>query len=219
MDQPLSPITCDQLKTEAAAFAQAHTRHSEPALVGLDFPVVEAYYLLRFKRELARRYELPEDPEEDGIAFPDIKVDVKFVNDRLNDSFCPMISRLQKVKGLGYDVLLFVYHQESDFAAGTVWLEIRRAIWVENYRTADWYATTSLLDCLAKKPLMEDLLSLFDDFPFMLHPGEAWKLAEDSLKKPPQQGYAAIGRASLWHIRWGRVISEAGKVDGIQLLV
>ncbi|MDD5349838.1 MAG: hypothetical protein PHQ12_06470 [Chthoniobacteraceae bacterium] len=215
MDPSLPLLTRAQLQIEASAFAKAHAHHNEPALLGLDYPVVEPYYLHRFKTELAKRYELPEADSDEGITFPGIKVDVKFINDRLEDSYCPMISGMQRFQGLGYDVLLFVYHQQSDFTAGTVWLDIQQAIWVENYRTADWYATISLIDCLAKTPAMENILAILDDLPFSLHPGEAWKLAENVLKTPPKQGYAAIGRASEWHIRWGRVIREAGKVDGI----
>ncbi|MDD5349825.1 MAG: hypothetical protein PHQ12_06405 [Chthoniobacteraceae bacterium] len=215
MDSTLPRLTRAQLQIEAAAFAKAHAHHNEPALLGLDYPVIEPYYLHRFKTELAKRYELPEPDQQEGITFPDIKVDVKFVNDRLNDSFRPCTSGTQMVHGLGYDVLLFVYHQQSDFEAGTVGLDIRDSIWVKDYRTANWYTTLAILDCLAKRPKMEDLLALFDVIPMPIAPGEAWKLAEDVLKAPPKQGYAAMGKAMQWHMRWSRVIEEAGKVEGI----
>ena len=215
MDSPLPRLTRAQLQIEAAAFAKAHARHDEPNMVWLDFDAIQPYYLNRFKTELAKRYVIPEVRSKKEIAFPKINVDVKFVNDRLNDSYCLMQSGTQMFRGLGYDVLLFIYRQQSDFAAGTVGLDIRHAIWVKSYRTADWYATRSIIDCLAKTPKMENLLAIFEITPFPVTPGEAWKLAEEALKTPPKQGFAAIGRAVKWHIRWGRVIEEAGKVDGI----
>ncbi|MDD5349826.1 MAG: hypothetical protein PHQ12_06410 [Chthoniobacteraceae bacterium] len=215
MDSTLPRLTRAQLQIEAAAFAKAHAHHNEPALLGLDYPVIEPYYLHRFKTELAKRYELPEPDQEEEITFSGIKVDVKFVNDRLNDSYCLMYSGTQMVHGLGYDVLLFVYHQESDLAAGTVWLNIRDAIWVESYRTADWYSTLSIIECLEKTPVVEDLLSRFETISLPVHPWEAMKLAQEVQKNPPRQGYTAMGRAMKWHIRWSRVIEEAGKVEGI----
>lgn len=220
----LPRLTREQLKIEAAAFAKAHARHSEPALLGLDYPVVEPYYLHRFKTKLAKRYQLPEAKPDDeimfpDITFPDIKVDVKFINDLLNDSYHMMLSPTQMFYGMGYDVLLFVYHQQSDFAAGTAWLNIQKAVWAEDYRTADWLSTVSLLKCLSEKSDMETLLSFFESMHFPIHPGEVWKLAEYAPKNPPKQGYASISRAMKSHVRWGKVIREAGKVDGILRLM
>jgi hypothetical protein len=215
MDPKLPRLTRAKLQIEAAAFAKAHAHHNEPALVGMDYPAIEPYYLHRFKTELAKRYDIPETRSKKEITFPTISVDVKFVNDRLGDSYCLMHSGTQMVHGLGYDVLLFVYHQQSDFAAGTVGLDIRDTIWVKNYRTADWYSTRSIINCLEEKPAIEDILSRFDIISLPVFPGEALKLAQEILKTPPQQGYVAMGRAMKWHLRWGRVIEEAGKVDGI----
>jgi len=215
MDPKLPRLTRAKLQIEAAAFAKAHAHHNEPALVGMDYPAIEPYYLHRFKTELAKRYDIPETRSKKEITFPAISVDVKFINDRLQDSYCLVHKGTQLVHGLGYDVLLFFYHQQSDFSADTVALDIRDAIWVKKYRTADWYITLSILKCLAEKPSADDLLALFDNLSLPIFPGEAQKLAKELLKTPPKQGYSAMGRAMKWHLRWGRVVKEADKVDGI----
>jgi hypothetical protein len=44
---------------------------------------------------------------------------------------------------------------------------------------------------------------------------EARNIAEEVLKEPPLQGYLTISNALQWRLQYGRVISQAGAVDGI----
>lgn len=45
---------------------------------------------------------------------------------------------------------------------------------------------------------------------------EARSIAEEVLKNVPKQGYLTISNALQWRLQYGRVIHEAGKVDGIR---
>lgn len=44
---------------------------------------------------------------------------------------------------------------------------------------------------------------------------EAKKIAEELLLKPCEQGYLTISNALQWRLQYGRVIAEAGKIDGV----
>lgn len=58
---------------------------------------------------------------------------------------------------------------------------------------------------------MKEILSL-DDI-------QADKIAEELLGKKPKQGYLAIPNALQWRLQYGRVIKEAGNVEGIRGLL
>lgn len=47
---------------------------------------------------------------------------------------------------------------------------------------------------------------------------EARSIAEDLLKQPPEQGYLTISNALQWRLQYGRVIAQAGEVDGLHKL-
>ena len=48
---------------------------------------------------------------------------------------------------------------------------------------------------------------------------EAYKIAEELLKSPPEQGYLTVSNAPQWRLQYGRVIERAGKVDGVLRLL
>ena len=61
----------------------------------------------------------------------------------------------------------------------------------------------------------EDLISLMHDKNLPIDDIEATKIAQELLAKPCEQGYLTISNALQWRLQYGRVIEEAGKIDGI----
>ena len=44
-------------------------------------------------------------------------------------------------------------------------------------------------------------------------------LADEVLRSPPEIGYLTVSNALQWRLQYGRVIEQAGRVDGIIRLV
>jgi hypothetical protein len=44
---------------------------------------------------------------------------------------------------------------------------------------------------------------------------EIRRIAQDLVNTPPEQGYLTISNALQWRLQYGRVIVQAGLVDGI----
>jgi hypothetical protein len=44
---------------------------------------------------------------------------------------------------------------------------------------------------------------------------EARHIAQELLQNPPEQGYLTISNALQWRLQYGRIITQAGFVEGI----
>src|SRR5438309_1674167 len=142
-------LTVDSLKSEARAFAQRESSHKEKSLFGVtDGKAVGTYLEHKFQESLLARYDYTCGNSAKGIDFPKLGVDIKVTSIRQPQSSCPFKSARQKIYGLGYSLLVFVYDKHDDQAARTGRLDILHAIFVEKERTADFQTTSGLLGLL-----------------------------------------------------------------------
>jgi hypothetical protein len=150
-----------------------------------------------------------------GIDFPELEVDIKVTSIRQPQSSCPFKSARQKIYGLGYSLLVFVYDKLDDAAARTARLDIQHTIFVEKERTADYQTTSGLLRLLGNKANRDDLLAFFQERLLPVDEIEAGNLADEILRSPPQPGYLTISNALQWRLQYSRVIEQAGAIDGM----
>jgi len=205
------------LTSEAKAFAALESVHSEPALFGLtDGKAVGTYVELKFRKYLADKYDFEQGNAAKGIDFPGIGVDIKVTSIKQPQSSCPYSSARQKIYGLGYALLIFVYEKTDDAAAKTSRLDILHVIFVEARRTGDFQMTRGLRQILDNDGNAEDLIAYMRDKNLPMDEIEATKIAERLLKEKPEQGYLTISNALQWRLQYARVIDQAGKIDGIQ---
>ena len=61
----------------------------------------------------------------------------------------------------------------------------------------------------------DDLVAFMLDRHLPVDDIEAQALAEEILDNPPPQGYLTISNALQWRLQYGRVIVQAGNVEGI----
>ncbi|KAM3111614.1 hypothetical protein [Phormidesmis sp. 146-33] len=73
-----------------------------------------------------------------GIDFTGLLVDVKVTSVRQPQSSCPFKSARQKIFGLGYSLLVFVYDKSDNSTIRTATLSILHTIYVTAERTADF---------------------------------------------------------------------------------
>jgi hypothetical protein len=213
-------LTVEILRREAAAFAKAESTYPEPSLFDVtDGKAVGTYLEHKFQAHLQGRYEYARGSSAKGIDFPDLDVDIKVTSIRQPQSSCPFKSARQKIYGLGYSLLVFVYDKKDDPQAQTGLLDIQHTIFVERERTADYQMTVVLRRMVENSANRDDVLAFFEDRLLPIDSTEAETLAEEILRNPPELGYLTISNALQWRLQYSRVIEQAGKVDGIIRLV
>ncbi len=213
-------LTVEELQKEAASFAKTESDHEEPTLFGVtDGKAVGTYLEHKFQQHLQNIYEYVRGSSAKGIDFPELGVDIKVTSARQPQSSCPFKSASQKIYGLGYALLVFVYDKHDDDARRTGRLDIRHAIFVEKHRTGDFQTTSGLRQLLENNANREDILAFFQERMLPVDEIEANALADEVLKHPPELGYLTVSNALQWRLQYSRVIEQAGAVGGILRLV
>lgn len=212
-------LTIEALKIEAAQFAVRESAHPEPTLFGVtDGKAVGTYLEHKFQAYLRQNYEFIEGSSAKGIDFPGIDVDIKVTSIRQPQSSCPFRSARQKVYGLGYNLLIFVYEKSDIAETHTANLNILHSIFVDKSRTADFQTTYGLRRILENDGNLDDVLAFLAERMLPLDDIQAQKLAEEIVKRPPEVGYLTISNALQWRLQYSRVIQQAGTIMGIESL-
>jgi hypothetical protein len=214
------PLTISLLQKEAAAFAKQESAHREPSLFGVtDGKAVGTYLEHKFQTHLQSCYVYARGSSAKGIDFPKLGVDIKVTSIRQPQSSCPFSSARQKIYGLGYALLVFVYDKHDDATSRTGLLDIQHTIFVERERTADYQTTSGLRRLLANNANRDDVVAFFQERMLPVDEVGAQALADEVLRDPPEIGYLTVSNALQWRLQYGRVIEQAGKVGGILRLV
>ena len=213
----MKTLTISRLCAEANKFSKEESRHSEPSLFGVtDGKAVGTYLEHKFRAYLKNKaYVFEAGNSASGIDFPDLNVDMKVTSARQPQSSCPFKSARQKIYGLGYSLIIFVYDKKDDESFRTATLHITHTIFVEANQTADFQLTKGLRDILANDGNIEDLMAYLFEKNLPIDEIELHKLAIDIKNNPPKQGYLTISNALQWRLQYSRAIEQAGVVEGI----
>jgi len=212
----MPPLMLPALLAEAERFAEIESQHREPKLYSVtDGKAVGTYFEHKFQAYLRQRYAYREGSSAKGVDFPALKVDMKVTSIRQPQSSCPFRDARQKVYGLGYSLLVFVYDKTDDPKSRTGTLRIVHAVFIEASRTADYQTTTGLLAILENDGNEDDLLAFMGERMLPLDDIGATDLAREVMESPPAVGYLTISNALQWRLQYRRVIEKAGDVDGV----
>jgi len=146
---------------------------------------------------------------------PDKKIttDIKVTSIKQPQSSCPFKTARQKIFGLGYNLLVFVYNKQD--TSESCMLHFTHCTFINKERTSDFTTTKRLLEMINDEANKEDIIAYLQDRNI---PGDEIiynALAEEILNRPPKQGYLTISNALQWRLQYGRVISLDNKVDGV----
>lgn len=209
-------LSVDKLIAEASAFAVSESNHQEPELYGVtDGKAVGTYLEHKFQSLLHTRYTYEEGSSAQGIDFPTLNVDLKVTSIRQPQSSCPFKSAQQKVRGLGYSLLVFIYNKSDNHKSQTANLHILHTLFIDASCTADYQTTRGIQEILERDGNVDDLIAFINDRNLPIDEIGAIRLAEDILNDPPRLGYLTISNALQWRLQYKRVIDMAGTVDGI----
>jgi hypothetical protein len=211
-------LDIESLCREAREFSRIESSHPEPSLFGVtDGKAVGTYLEAKFRGYLsAKGYEFEAGNAANGLDFPSLNVDIKVTSVKQPQSSCPFRSIRQKIYGLGYGLLVFVYDKADDAATQTATLGITDTVFIESEVTADFQMTKGLIEVLDAEGNEDDLASFMMSRHLTTDEIELQKLAEEVMKRRPIQGYLTISPALQWRLQYGRVIQKAGEVAGVR---
>lgn len=210
------------LRAEAKQFAAAESSHAESSLYGLnDGKTIGTYLEKRFKAYLAKRYDFSGGNSASGLDFPSLNVDVKTTSAVKPQSSSPYKSARQKIFGLGYDLLVFVYEgKQDDPATKSATLRFSSVVFVEAAQTADYQTTTGLNKLLANNANEDDLVDFLHDRKMLIDDIESAAIATDllTLGQIPV-GFLTMTAVPQWRLKYTRAVTVAGTVAGIHKLL
>jgi hypothetical protein len=186
----MQSLAIETLCLEAAKFSSSESQHSEPSLYGItNGKAVGTYLEQKFRIYLTENYEFVLGSSAKGIDFPGLLVDMKVTSIRQPQSSCPFKSARQKIYGLGYSLIIFVYDKVDDSLSRTAKLNILHTVYVDSNRTADFQMTRGIRDILANEGNKDDLIAFMLDRNLPVDEIEANNIADEILVNPPLQGF------------------------------
>ena len=209
-------LELDDLKLEAKLFCEFMCKENHQVLIGVtDGKAVGTYVEHRFREYLNSKYEVAIGGSAKGIDLPgeNIQTDIKVTSVVQPQSSCPFQNTRQKIFGLGYNILVFVYEKQD--TAESCALSFKYCTFIDRTRTADFTITKRLREMVDDGANKEDIIGFLADKNV---PGDDIvynELAEEILTNKPMQGYLTISNALQWRLQYGRVIALDNKVDGV----
>ncbi len=212
----LPQLSLALLLEEAGVFAERESNHCEPAIFGVtDGKAIGTYLEHKFQDYLSGRYAYERGSSGSGIDFPGLGIDMKVTRATQPQSSCPFRSARQKVYGLGYSLLVFVYDKDDNAETGTGRLHILNTIFIDKQRTADFQMTLGIRQILENKGNTDDLVAFMQDRRLPVDDIQPFKLADEILQNPPTIGYLTVSNALQWRLQYRRAIEKAGEIDGL----
>lgn len=218
----MTALTLPALKNSASSFLQAFKRRDIPKLFGVtDGKAIGTYVEHAFYDYLQEHFAYSIGSSSSGIDFPTLNVDLKVTSLRQPQSSCPFQSASQKIYGLGYHLLVFVYDKSDDAVRRLARLNIVHAIFIDKERTADYQTTRGLRDILERDGNQDDIEAFLMERNLPLDEIGRVNLARRILDEPPALGYLTVSNALQWRLQYSRVIAlaEEGMTDGLENLL
>jgi hypothetical protein len=210
-------LTIPLLLKEAESFCVSQSQSNHVDLIGVtDGKAVGTYIEHKFHSHLQSKYALSVGSSAKGIDLPDpdILTDIKATSITQPQSSCPFRDARQKIFGLGYNLLVFVYDKKDSPEECT--LHFIHCAFIDKSRTGDFTTTKRLREMVADGANKEDVIGFLQDKNI---PGDDItynRLADEILLTPPTQGYLTISNALQWRLKYTRAISLSNEVDGIK---
>ena len=214
-------LTIEKLKAEAKQFCLSESQILNKDLFGVtDGKAVGTYVEHKFQQQLASKYSVEIGSSASGIDLPseDIFTDIKVTSIRQPQSSCPFNDAKQKIFGLGYNLLLFVYDKKDNPKTKTTVLDFVSCAFISQERTADYTTTFRLREMIADGANEEDIVAYLRDRYFSYDEVLLSQLAKQVLETKPLQGYLNSNISQI-EIPYQHIIELSQRVTGVFKLV
>lgn len=213
-------LTIESLITETEHFCSLNSGVYKSELFGVtDGKAVGTFVEHLFKQFLEERYEMEVGNSANGLDLPSVNTDIKVTSIKQPQSSCPFEDSNQKIFGLGYNLLVFVYKKYDDSKKKKGMLDFVSCNFIDKCRTADFQTTTGLHKIISNQGNQDDIFAFLAEHNIPSDEVTLYNMAGDILKNPPQIGYLTISNALQWRLQYGRIVSMTDKVDGIEQII
>jgi hypothetical protein len=215
-------LTIKDLISSANTFCEQETKYENKELFGVtDGKAVGTYIEHKFKEFLNKSFELDNGNSARGIDLPapEINTDIKVTSIKQPQSSSPFKDAKQKIYGLGYNLLVFVYEKTDNQENETAILDFKSCSFIEKERTADYTTTFRLIEMIDDGANEEDIISYLNDKNIPADDITLSQIAKQILQSKPKLGYLTISNALQWRLQYGRVVALSEKVKGITKIV
>ena len=215
-------LTIEKLIEEAQLFCLEQSKFQHKELYGVtDGKAVGTLIEHKFQSHLNDKYEVLVGSSARGIDLPsdDILTDIKVTSIKQPQSSCPFKDAKQKIFGLGYNLLVFVYDKTDDPTTQTAILNFVSCSFVHKERTADYTTTFRLREMIKDGANEADIIAYLQDKNIPADEITLAKVAEQILQSTPEQGYLTISNALQWRLQYQRIVTLVDDIHGIEKIV
>ena len=213
-------LTIESLINEAEKFCANNTGVYRPELFGVtDGKAVGTFVEHLFQQYLANRYDLTVGNSASGLDLPSVNTDIKVTSIKQPQSSCPFKDSKQRIFGLGYNLLVFVYKKHDDSKSKKGMLEFVSCSFIDKSRTADFQTTTGIHKIISNQGNQDDVFAFLVDHNIPSDEVTLYKIAGEILNNPPQIGYLTISNALQWRLQYSRIVSLNDNVIGIRQII
>jgi len=215
-------LTIEKLIEEAQIFCVSESTYKHKELYGVtDGKAVGTLIEQKFQNHLNNKYEVTVGSSARGIDLPsdDIQTDIKVTSIKQPQSSCPFKDAKQKIFGLGYNLLVFVYDKTDDPDTQTAILNFVSCSFVHKERTADYTTTFRLREMVQDGANEADIIAYLQDKNIPADDITLSKIAEQILETIPEQGYLTISNALQWRLQYQRIVALNDDIPGIDKII
>ena len=208
------------LIASAREFCEIESIKKRPELFGVtDGKAVGTFVEHAFQDYLAERYDMTVGCSAVGLDLPSVNCDIKVTSIKQPQSSSPYKDSKQKIYGLGYNLIVFVYKKHDDTNTKTGRLEFVSCSFIDKSRTADFQTTKGINDIIERDGNQDDLFAFLVERNIPADEVTLMNIAEDLLKNPPLIGYLTISNALQWRLQYSRIVYLSEEINGITFIV
>lgn len=213
-------LTITSLKAEAKQFCAINSKVYRPELFGVtDGKAIGTFVEHLFQQYLGGKYDLTVGNSANGLDLPSVNTDIKVTSIKQPQSSCPFKDSKQKIFGLGYNLLVFVYKKYDDPKKKMGMLDFVSCNFIDKSRTADFQTTSGLHNIISNQGNQDDIFAFLIDHNIPSDEVTLYKMAGDIIQNPPQIGYLTISNALQWRLQYGRIVSLNENIEGIDQII
>lgn len=213
-------LTIEALKAEALRFCKQNSGLYKTELFGVtDGKAIGTYVEHLFRDFLLKRYEIEPGNSASGLDLPSVNTDIKVTSVRQPQSSCPFKDSRQKIFGLGYNLIVFVYNKHDDIKTRMGMLDFVSCSYIDKNRTGDYQTTTGLRSIIDNNGNADDIFAFLSERHIPSDEPTLYSMAEEILCNPPAIGYLTISSALQWRLQYGRIVVLDEEVEGVDTIV
>lgn len=216
----MKKLDIESLIISAKEFCKIESEIERKELFGVtDGKAIGTFVEHAFQKYLLERFDMTIGSSATGLDLPSVDCDIKVTSIKQPQSSCPYRDSKQKIYGLGYNLIVFVYKKHDNHQAKTGSLDFVSCFFIDKSRTADFQTTRGINDIIDREGNQDDLFAFLIERHIPADEVTLMSIASELLENPPQIGYLTISNALQWRLQYRRIVDLTKPVEGIKSIV